>query len=101
MTVWDDPEARLPLLALVRGVAEPQSKQLIRDGFLRLVLEPIGDALGVDEPERRLSHVASQLLGLVLIRYLLEVEPLASMPADQVVATYAPVVQGFLTAPLP
>ena len=101
VSVWDDPEARLPLLALLRGVSEPQSQQLVRDGFIRLVLQPVGDALGVDQPERRMAHVASQLLGLVLIRYLLEIEPLASMPADLVVATYAPVVQGYLTGPLP
>jgi AcrR family transcriptional regulator len=101
MSVWDDPEARLPLLALLRGVAEPRSQQLVRDGFLRLVLQPVGDALGVDQPDRRMAHVASQLLGLVLIRYLLEIEPLASMSSEQVVATYAPVLQGYLTGPLP
>ncbi|MCW2853501.1 MAG: transcriptional regulator, TetR family [Nocardioides sp.] len=101
LSVWDDPETRLPLLALLRGVGEPRSQQLVRDGFLRLVLQPVGDALGVDQPARRMSHVASQLLGLVLIRYLLEIEPLASLPAEQVVATYAPVLQGYLTGPLP
>ena len=45
--------------------------------------------------------VASQVIGLILLRYVLEVEPLASMPAEQVVATYAPTLQRYLTGPLP
>ena len=101
LSVWDDPESRLPLLALVRGMVEPSGQQLLRDGVMRMVLGPVGVALGLDEPERRMSLVASQLVGVVVLRYLLAVEPLASMPADLVVATYAPVIQGYLSGPLP
>jgi hypothetical protein len=32
---------------------------------------------------------------------VLEIEPVASMPADQVVATYAPTIQRYLTGELP
>lgn len=100
VSVWDDPESRLPLLALVRGMAEPSGQQLLRDGVMRMIVGPLGDALDIDEPARRMSHVASQLVGLMVVRYLLEVEPLASLPTEQVVATYAPVVQRYLTGPL-
>ncbi|GAA4701149.1 TetR family transcriptional regulator [Nocardioides conyzicola] len=99
--VWDIEETRLPLLALVRGVLEPGGQQLVRDGFFRMVLAPVGVALGLDEPERRMQLVASQLVGLVVIRYVLAVEPLASAPADQLVATYAPTLQRYLDGPLP
>ena len=58
-------------------------------------------ALGLDRPELRMPLVASQVIGLILLRYVLEVEPLASMPGDQVVATYAPTLQRYLTGPLP
>ena len=61
----------------------------------------LGVGLGIDEPERRMPLVASQIVGLVMIRYVLAVEPLASLPADQVVATYAPTLQRYLTGPLP
>ena len=99
--VWDDEEARLPLMGLLRGMVEPGGQQLVRDGFLRMVLGPVGVGLELDQPERRMVHVASQLIGLCLLRYVLAVEPLASMPAEQLVATYAPVLQGFLSGPLP
>ncbi|MCW2767013.1 MAG: transcriptional regulator, TetR family [Nocardioides sp.] len=101
LEVWDDEESRLPLLALFRGIVEPGGRQLLRDGFLRMVLGPVGQALGLDEPDRRMTLVASQLVGIVMLRYLLVVEPLASAPPDVLVATYAPVLQGYLDGPLP
>jgi AcrR family transcriptional regulator len=101
VSVWDDEESRLPLLALFRGIVEPGGQQLVRDGFLRVVLGPVGQALGLDEPDRRMTLVASQLVGIVVLRYLLAVEPLASTPVDVLVATYSPVLQGYLAGPLP
>jgi len=101
LSVWDNPETRLPLLGLVRGVFDPDGRRLISEGFLPAVILPIGHALGIDNPERRMPLLASQILGLIVARYVVELEPLASMPADEVVAIYAPVLQGFLTGPLP
>ena len=40
--------------------------------------------------------VASQVIGLVMLRYVLELEPLASMDPDLLVATYAPTLQRYL-----
>ena len=101
LTVWDSEETRLPLLALVRGVLEPGGERLVRDGFLRVVLGPVAAGLGVDQPERRIDLVASQLMGIVMARYVVGVEPLASAPADELVASYAPVLQRYLAGPLP
>lgn len=99
--IWDDEESRMPMLALVRSIFEPEGKALVPDAFGRLILAPVGEALELDEPERRMTLVASQLVGIVVLRYVAEIEPLASAPAETLVATYAPVVQGYLTGPLP
>jgi AcrR family transcriptional regulator len=101
LSVWDNPELRLPLIGLARGMFDPVGQRLLRDGFLPAVLAPIGVALGVDRPEVRMPLLASQILGLIVVRYVLEVEPVASMPAEEVVALYAPTVQRYLTGPLP
>ncbi|HET8961852.1 TetR family transcriptional regulator [Nocardioides sp.] len=101
LSVWDDPANRLPLLGLVRGLLEPSGQRLVRDGFLEVVIGPVGVALGIDEPGRRMPLVASQVFGLIIVRYLLEVEPLASMTTDELVAIYAPTIQRYLTGPLP
>lgn len=101
LSVWDDESSRLPLLGLVRGIVEPGGAQLVRDGFMRMVLGPVGVALGIDEPERRMTLVASQLIGLVMLRYVLALEPLASTDPDVLVSTYAPVLQRFVSGALP
>ncbi|KQY50192.1 MULTISPECIES: TetR family transcriptional regulator [unclassified Nocardioides] len=101
LSVWDDPALQLPLLGLVRSIAEPDGQVLLREGFLKVVIGPVGVALGIDEPERRMPLVASQVLGLIMVRYLLKVEPLASMSPDEVVAIYAPTLQRYLTGELP
>jgi AcrR family transcriptional regulator len=99
--VWDDPEHRLGFLGLFRSLFEPTGERLLREGFIPVVLIPVGERLGIDRPELRMPLVASQILGLILVRYVLAVEPIASMSADQVVAAYAPTVQHYLTDPLP
>lgn len=101
VSVWDDPEFRLPLLGLARSVLDPSGQRLLRDGFVPAVLHPVGVALGIERPEVRMPLVASQILGLILTRYLLEVEPIASMPAEHVVAIYGPTIQRYLTDSLP
>ena len=99
--VWDDPAHRLPLVGLFRSLLEPAGERMLREGFLPVVLVPVGERLGVDRPERRMPVVASQILGLIMVRYVVALEPVASMSADEVVATYAPVIQRYLFDPLP
>ena len=101
LSVWDDPELQPRLVAVVRGVMDPAGSKLITEGFLPVVLTPVGQALGIDRPELRMPLVASQVIGVILMRYVLRVEPLASLPADQLVATYAPTLQRYLIDPLP
>jgi AcrR family transcriptional regulator len=101
LSVWDNPELRLTMLGMARSLLDPSGNELMRDGFLKVVLGPLGVALGLEEPERRMPIVASQVLGLVMMRYLLAVEPLASMPADDLVEIYAPTIQRYMTGPLP
>ncbi len=101
LSVWDDESSRLPLLGLVRGVVDSEGRRLLRDGLLGVVLGPLAPRLGLDRPDERVALVASQMIGLVMLRYVLEVEPLASMDPDVLVATYAPTVQRYLTGELP
>ena len=99
--VWDDPELQPTMVAFVRGVMDPSASRLMSEGFLPVVLQPVGEALGIERPELRMPLVASQVIGLILLRYVLRVEPLASMSAERLVATYAPTLQRYLTDPLP
>jgi AcrR family transcriptional regulator len=99
--VWDDPGLRPALLTVVRLMLEPGGERLMSEGFLPVVVQPIGARLGLDRPEHRMTLVASQVMGLILMRYVLRVEPLASLPKEAVIATYAPTLQRYLTGDLP
>jgi AcrR family transcriptional regulator len=101
LSVWGDEESRTPLLGLVRGALEPAGATLVRDALFGLVLAPVGVGLGIDQPERRMTLVASQLAGIILLRYVVEAPPMVAMTEEQIVASYAPTLQHYLTGPLP
>jgi hypothetical protein len=66
----------------------------------QLITKPIADLgadLGGEQAAERGTFIAAQLLGLALCRYILRLEPLASLPPDDVVAAVAPSVQRYLT----
>jgi AcrR family transcriptional regulator len=102
LSVWDDPHTRLPMIALVRAsLVQETPESLLQQGLLRLLLTPMRAALPAAEADRRVQLVISQMAGLVLTRYLLALEPLASMPAEDVVGWVAPTLQRYLNGPLP
>lgn len=102
LSVWDDPQARLPLLALVRsGIAGEPGRALVESALSRLVFGALGQFLQLDDADRRIGLVASQMVGLVITRYVLRLEPLASMPAEEVAAWLGPTLQRYLTAETP
>ncbi|MDP9442898.1 MAG: TetR family transcriptional regulator [Actinomycetota bacterium] len=102
LSVWDDPQARLPLLALARSALTTEAAaDLLRSGMFRMIFQPVAALLGSDDAWLRAQLVASQLSGLVMTRYVLRLEPLASLPADEVVAWVAPNLQRYLSAAPP
>ena len=102
LSVWDDPHARLALVAVVRtGLVQEAEDSLLRQGILRMVQRPLRAALPAPDADRRVQLVVSQMVGLVMTRYLLALEPLASMPAEELVAWVGPTLQRYLDGPLP
>jgi AcrR family transcriptional regulator len=100
LSLWDDPEIAPVLVGIVRSALQPGGERVLTQGFVPVVLLPVGEALGIDRPDLRMPLVISQVAGLILTRYVIGLEPIASMPAETVVSTYAPVIQHFLTGDL-
>ncbi|MGY1812885.1 TetR/AcrR family transcriptional regulator [Blastococcus sp. SYSU D00820] len=99
LRVWDGP-ARPAGLALVRSaVGNEWSARLLREFLVARVLRRVVGTLDLppEEGAARGSLVASQLVGVVLTRYVLRLEPLASATAESVVAAVGPTVQRYLT----
>ncbi|HYT13681.1 MAG TPA: TetR family transcriptional regulator [Candidatus Nitrosopolaris sp.] len=99
LETWDSP-AGSPLLGLIRSiVGNEEAAAIMREFVTREVLGRLAKALEVDHPELRASLVASQLIGLAMLRYVVKVEPLASARVDDVVAWLGPTLQLYLTDP--
>ncbi|GAA1940764.1 TetR/AcrR family transcriptional regulator [Nocardioides hwasunensis] len=99
--VWDDPEIQPGLLAMVRSLVGDDTGGLVRDAFIPVVVGPVLAGLVSDRPEVRIPLVASQVVGLVVARYVIALPPMADMPAEDVVARVGPVLQHYLTGELP
>ncbi|WP_433609121.1 TetR family transcriptional regulator [Dactylosporangium sp. CA-139114] len=103
LSVWDSP-AGTPVVALVRSAMQHDwSARMLREFLVSQILRRATRALNLDPAEAptRAALVASQIIGLAMLRYVLKVEPLASMTPEQVVRNVAPTVQHYLADPLP
>ena len=102
LPLWDSDMGK-GMIAELRSVLSGSEVTLFRY-FLK---EVIGAEIGprVDNPPGsgiiRIQFVASQLFGVVLARYILELEPFASLPVEQIAETIAPTLQRYLTGDLP
>lgn len=99
--VWDDPELQPGLLALARSVMTEDGARLLKEGFVPVVVLPVLGGLVPDRPEVRVPLVVSQVVGLIVARYVVALPPMAQMPAEDVVARIGPVIQHYLTGDLP
>lgn len=101
LALMDSP-AGPALRALLRsGIAS--HPELLRTVITRQVVTRIVDRLDgpLEGRRKRAVLVGSQFVGLYVARYLVRIEPLASMPADEVVRLVGPTIQRYLTGDLP
>lgn len=75
--------------------------RMLRQFVMREILKRIAKELGDDDAELRASFAATQMVGLVIARYGLKIEPLASASLATVIARIGPVLQWHLTGTVP
>jgi AcrR family transcriptional regulator len=101
LSAWADPETGPVLLAVLQTAAHEQST---REKLRRIVEGSLMgvSGLGVDQHDRevRSGLVASQLMGLAMMRYVWRVEPMASMSDDELIAAIAPNLQRYINGDL-
>jgi AcrR family transcriptional regulator len=97
VSVIDDPDTRRPFVALLRAaVTEPEAADLIRDVLTKRLLLPIATRLGGARAPLRASLVASQVVGLVVVRYVVRIGPLAEASREDLVRALVPVFEHYL-----
>jgi AcrR family transcriptional regulator len=100
LEVWDDERVGPALVAMVRSAMSHEPSAVALRGFVRTeILDRVAARLGTPDADERSVLFGSQLLGLLVYRHVLGVEPLASMPPDVIVSSVAPGLQHYLTGP--
>ncbi|MEV4238965.1 TetR family transcriptional regulator [Nocardia sp. NPDC050408] len=98
LAVWDSP-AGPGIVAAVRSILAGGDTALARTFVLDVVLERVRMRIAKpeDDGRARVALVGTQMIGVLVARKILEIEPLASMPGPELVAAVAPTLQRYLT----
>jgi AcrR family transcriptional regulator len=101
VSMLEDPQAGDVMTGIIRSAAaEPEAARMVRDLIAVRIIGTIAESLEVADARLRANLVQSQIVGLILARYILRVEPLASMEPEALIAALAPNLQRYLTEPL-
>ncbi|MEO3778977.1 TetR family transcriptional regulator [Micromonospora sp. B11E3] len=98
LRVWDSPAGAAGVALLRSGVSNEWTARLLREFVVTQVLRRVLVHLAVDPAELPLrgSLVATQMIGLAMMRYVIRLEPVASAPPETLVAALAPTVQRYI-----
>jgi AcrR family transcriptional regulator len=96
--VWENPESREPLLAMLRGAfgGNEQGTVGFRQFILHGLLGRVMETMTGSDIELRVELAMSQLVGVAVLRYVVRVEPLASADVSGLIDRLAPRIQSLI-----
>jgi AcrR family transcriptional regulator len=101
LSIWDDPARRESMMALLRAATTSEdAAHMLRERVGERVLRPVGEHLGVPDAQLRMSLCAAHLVGVGIARYIVHIEPIASLSPEQVADLVSPALQRYLTGRL-
>lgn len=96
--VWESPDGQQRMKALFRSVVtSDEVARMMREGITQMIIQPISQVLDVPDAQLRVGLVATQLVGAAIVRYLVGLEPIASIDIETLIDRLAPVLQLHLT----
>jgi AcrR family transcriptional regulator len=91
LAVWDHAGTGPALQALAKAaVIEPDLQRVVREAVSGEIVRHLTDRLGGPDARERAGMLTTQMAGVIFARYVLLLEPIASMPAAAVVTHLAP-----------
>ncbi|GAA4936010.1 TetR family transcriptional regulator [Actinomycetospora succinea] len=105
LSVIDELGDANPMLGLVRSaVGHPDAARMMREflgeAILDRVAAAVSDIVGADRPRLRADLCASQIVGILVARQILELPELAAADRETLIGVYGRTIQGYLTGPL-
>lgn len=97
LEMWEAPETRGPLLAVLRGaLTHEESASLLREFVADQVFRPLIEVSALRPDLFQIQLAVSHLIGIATLRYGLELEPMKSASVDSIVERVAPVLDRYL-----
>ena len=98
---WAQPEIREVLESILLTAShETRTREKLRTFVTASLLPAVAERIEGDERMLRASLIGSQVLGLVMLRYVWRIEPIASLSDDALVALVGPTIQRYLSGRL-
>ncbi len=98
LAVWDTPELNARLRILVQSAAgTPEVAEIARTILFERLFLRVATSIGPEDAHARAAAALSQMIGLVVTRYILRVEPVASAPREELIERFAPAIQRLIT----
>jgi AcrR family transcriptional regulator len=98
---WSQPEIREALVSILLTAAhDPRTHEKVRAVITTSLQPAVADRITGEERLLRAALIGSQVLGLVMHRYVWEIEPLASLPDEHLVVVIGPTIQRYLSGRL-
>jgi AcrR family transcriptional regulator len=103
LTIWDSPAGGAAAAFVRSAVSNELIAKMMREFIVNRILRRVAKDLALDPAEGpiRTNLVATQMAGLIMVRYIIKVEPMASTAPDLVAAVIGPTIQRYLADPLP
>ncbi|NBE94046.1 TetR/AcrR family transcriptional regulator [Nonomuraea sp. KC401] len=96
LEVTATPETREPMVALIRSaMTNDRVRVMFREFISNALLHQVADRLQV--PHLRIEAAFAQMFGVIMGRYVIGLEPLASASHDELVELLAPTIQRYFT----
>ncbi|GFG52886.1 TetR family transcriptional regulator [Mycolicibacterium agri] len=98
--IWENPDTGNTMVAMLQSAtSNPDAHEAFRGFIQNYVLTALTTALGggEDAPLRAML-AATNLVGTAILRYVMKVPPLATLPVENVVRLIAPTITRYLTA---
>lgn len=97
INLCESPRTSRRMLRLIKvALANRRNGRRVYAIINKLVVTPLARSAGVPTSALKIELVASQLAGMAAVRYILKIEPLASMDREELARHFAPAIRATL-----
>jgi AcrR family transcriptional regulator len=98
LSLWSDAAFREPMLAMLRSATTSErGATMLREFVGSALLSRVAEAVDAPDAPLRVATSAAHLVGVVMLRYVIQMPPLVAATDEQIVALIAPSLQRYLT----